>query len=127
MHSWLRGSIPAWSLDPDHAGVRQEDHHLPLQEVHDYQLLPPRHQQDSRDIEIGDFYCSLKKNSFNFIFSSSLVNGTIGTKLCDAKLVLKTLLGEMAVLLGGLSVVHGRVVGEENESDVFSKTDMAGL
>ena len=56
-----------------------------------------------------------------------MVNGTIGTKLCDAKLVLKTLLGEMAVLLGGLSVVHGRVVGEENESDVFSKTDMAGL
>ena len=56
-----------------------------------------------------------------------MVNGTIGTKLCDAKLVLKTLLGEMAVLLGGLSVVQGRVVGEESESDVFSKTDMAGL
>ena len=47
--------------------------------------------------------------------SSLLVEVTSSTKLGDAKLVMDTLLGEMAVLLGDVTVVQGRVVGEGEE------------
>jgi len=60
--------------------------------------------------------------------SSLLVEVTSSTKLGDAKLVMDTLLGEMAVLLGGLTVVQGRVVGEGGELKVTypAKTDLVG-
>eukprot|EP00092_Neocalanus_flemingeri_P068949 GFUD01084367.1.p1 GENE.GFUD01084367.1~~GFUD01084367.1.p1 ORF type:complete len:519 (+),score=186.79 GFUD01084367.1:53-1558(+) len=54
--------------------------------------------------------------------SSLLVEVTSSTKLGDAKMVLETLLLEMAGLLGGLEVVQGRVV-----VTYPAKTDLAGV
>ena len=64
-----------------------------------------------------------------FPSSSLLVEVTSSSKLGDAKLVMDTLLGEMAVLLGGLTVVQGRVVGEGGELKVTypAKTDLVGV
>merc|ERR1719184_723640 len=59
--------------------------------------------------------------------NSLLVEVTSSTKLGDAKLVLDSLLSEMTVLLGGLTVVQRRVVGEGGELKVTypAKTDLA--
>jgi len=61
--------------------------------------------------------------------SSIMVEVTSSTKLGDAKMVLDTLLVEMAELLGGLKVVQGRVVGEGGELKVTypAKTDLVGV
>ena len=62
-------------------------------------------------------------------FSSLLVEVTSSSKLGDAKMVLDTLLSEMAVLMGGLTVVQGRVVGGGGELKVTypAKTDLVGV
>lgn len=61
--------------------------------------------------------------------NSLLVEVTSSSKLGDAKMVLDTLLSEMAVLMGGLTVVQGRVVGEGGELKVTypAKTDLVGV
>jgi len=61
--------------------------------------------------------------------NSLLVEVTSSTKLGDAKQALDSLLSEMTVLMGGLTVVQGRVVGEGGELKVTypSKTDLVGL
>ena len=53
---------------------------------------------------------------------------TSSTKLGDAKQALDSLLYEMTVMLGGLTVVQGRVVGEGGELKVTypAKTDLVG-
>ena len=54
---------------------------------------------------------------------------TSSTKLGDAKQALDSLLYEMTMMLGGLTVVQGRVVGEGGELKVTypAKTDLLGV
>jgi len=61
--------------------------------------------------------------------NSLLVEVTSSTKLGDAKQALDSLLYEMTVMLGGLTVVQGRVVGEGGELKVTypAKTDLVGV
>jgi len=61
--------------------------------------------------------------------NSLLVEVTSSTKLGDAKQALDSLLYEMTMMLGGLTVVQGRVVGEGGELKVTypAKTDLLGV